>query len=257
MADLAVSRSIGGRQFGFTSNILKLIAALTMLCDHVGSYLFPSVTVLRVIGRMAFPIFAFFIAEGCRYTRHKLKRFLLVFGLAVLCEMAYGIVSGELTGTALVTFSCSIVMIYALQMFKASLTQGRVWRILLTLLLFAATVGGTCHVGSLIPMDYGVPGALLPVLLSALDYIPGKTPACFRYVDRHPVRMGVFAVGILAVWLFRRYKMGDIQIYGLLALLPMAFYNGQPGRRVFKYWFYIFFPAHLVVIWLIGYWMQH
>ena len=51
------------------SNQLKLIAAVSMLLDHVGYFLFPTVTVFRILGRLAFPIFAFCISEGCRYTK--------------------------------------------------------------------------------------------------------------------------------------------------------------------------------------------
>ncbi len=237
---------------GLSAFVLKLIAALTMLCDHVGAYLLPEVAILRLIGRLAFPIYAYFIAEGCRYTRNKLKRFLLVFGLAVVCEAAYLVTSGELTGTALVTFSCSIPMIYAVQAVKQAVADRRGGRIALTAAWFALSVGATVLVGTVIPMDYGIPGALLPVFLALLDYVPGKTPAVFRYVDTRAVRLAVFGAGLLAVWWFRRSLTGDIQLFSLLALLPMAFYNGRPGTRKFKYGFYIFYPAHLIVIWVIG-----
>ena len=43
-----------------------------------------------------------------------------------------------------------------------------------------------------------------------------------------------------------------IQIYSLMALPILALYNGQPGRKGFKYGFYIFYPAHLVVLWVIA-----
>ena len=49
-----------------SNNALKIIAALAMLADHAGYLLFPDVTVLRIIGRLAFPIFAFTIAEWSR-----------------------------------------------------------------------------------------------------------------------------------------------------------------------------------------------
>ena len=62
-----------------SGNGLKLVAALTMLIDHVGMLLFPQVLLLRIIGRLAFPIYAFMIAEGCRYTKNKLRYFLMVF----------------------------------------------------------------------------------------------------------------------------------------------------------------------------------
>ncbi len=250
---IRISGSRGNGRFGLSANTIKLVAALAMVCDHMGAYLFPSVIVLRVIGRLAFPLFAYFIAEGCRYTRNKLKRFFLVFGLAVLCDSAYVVFSGELTGTVLVTFSCSILMIYALQALKRACLQKRGGCIVLTAALFALSVGATVLVGYFIPMDYGIPGAFLPVLLAFLDYDPATTPAFFRYLDRRAVRLAVFGAGILLVWWFRREIAGDYQLYALLALLPMAFYNGKPGTRRLKYWFYVFYPAHLMLIWAIGF----
>lgn len=71
-------------------NILKLIAALSMLIDHVGLMFFPNQLWMRAVGRLAFPIFAFFIAEGFRYTRSKLRYLLTVFALAspvILCTI--------------------------------------------------------------------------------------------------------------------------------------------------------------------------
>ena len=59
-----------------TGNHLKLIAAFAMLLDHVGILLFPQIRLLRILGRLAYPIFAFMIAEGCRYTKNKLRYFL-------------------------------------------------------------------------------------------------------------------------------------------------------------------------------------
>jgi hypothetical protein len=59
-----------------TGNQLKLLALLTMTCDHIGVSLFPQALWLRVIGRLALPIFAYMIAEGCRHTRNR-KRYLL------------------------------------------------------------------------------------------------------------------------------------------------------------------------------------
>ena len=56
---------------GLTGNQLKLIALITMTIDHIGFMLLPQVKILRAIGRIAFPIFAYMIAEGCQYTRNR------------------------------------------------------------------------------------------------------------------------------------------------------------------------------------------
>ena len=72
-----------------SSFVLKLIAAVTMFIDHAGLLLFPDLEFMRILGRLAFPIFAFFIGEGCRYTSSKLKYFLRVSILGILCQAVY------------------------------------------------------------------------------------------------------------------------------------------------------------------------
>ena len=56
-----------------SGNMLKILGAVFMLIDHIGVVFFPEVKILRILGRISFPIFAFMIAEGCRYTRNKLR----------------------------------------------------------------------------------------------------------------------------------------------------------------------------------------
>ncbi len=237
-------------RFGLSAFVLKVIAAVTMTVDHVGAYLYPDVDELRIIGRLAFPIFAFLIADGCRYTRNRLKRFVLVFGLCAICEAGFYLLSGEITGTVLLTFSGSILIIYALQFFKKCLVGKVWWRILLSALLLGGVAAGGYLLAEFLPVDYGFAGMLLPVLVSLFDYREGEAPRFLRHLDRHPIRLCMALVGILAVWYFR--GQNDIQFLAVLALIPLAFYNGRPGPRKFKYWFYIFYPAHLGVIQVIG-----
>ena len=82
--------------FGLSSNVLKILGAIFMLLDHVGYVLLPYNSFLRAIGRLAFPIFAYMIAEGCRYTKNKLKYFLTVFILGALCQIVYYLYEGDL-----------------------------------------------------------------------------------------------------------------------------------------------------------------
>ena len=103
-------------------NALKFLAAAFMLVYHIGYLLFPQVVFLRIVGRISMPLFAFALSEGCRYTKNKTKHFLLLFALAVLCQTVYFFFDdGNLYLSILVTFSLSVLTIYALQFFKQRL----------------------------------------------------------------------------------------------------------------------------------------
>ena len=88
-----------------------------MTIDHVGVVIFPHLEILRIIGRLSFPLFAFTVAEGCYYTRNKLLRFLMIFLIGASCQLVFYLYSGELLQNILLTFSLSMAMIYAYQYF--------------------------------------------------------------------------------------------------------------------------------------------
>lgn len=66
-----------------SGNALKIIACVSMLVDHIGMILFPDVVALRIVGRLAIPLFAFTFAEGCYYSHKRSARFALILILGV------------------------------------------------------------------------------------------------------------------------------------------------------------------------------
>lgn len=239
------------RHRGLSASTLKILACVCMAIDHVGAFILPHMTFLRVVGRLAFPIFAYFIAEGCHYTRNRLKRFLLVFGLGLLCEAAYFLFEGELEGNILLTFSFSILMIYGMQACKKALAQKKWLWAGLWLLVFLGTVAVTYWFSAdVVHLNYGFYGAMLPVFTAVVDYKEGEAPAFLRFFHRRGWKLACFAAGLLL--LCRNAGFRSLQTYCLLSILPLAFYNGQVGVKRFKYAFYIFYPAHLIVIWLVS-----
>ena len=74
---------------GLSGNQLKVIAMIAMTCDHVGLQLLPQLGFLRIIGRLAFPIYAYMIAEGCRYTHDRGRYFFRLASLALVCQGVY------------------------------------------------------------------------------------------------------------------------------------------------------------------------
>ncbi|MBO5857524.1 MAG: conjugal transfer protein TraX, partial [Clostridia bacterium] len=106
------------KKFGLTNNQLKIIAMVSMLFDHIGKELLPQYEILQIIGRLAFPIFAFMIAEGCFYTKNKIKYFLTIFILGTGCQIVYFIVDKSFYQNILITFSLSIELVFALENFR-------------------------------------------------------------------------------------------------------------------------------------------
>lgn len=212
---------------------LKLIAAFTMLLDHTGALLFPDITFLRVIGRLSYPLFAFMIAEGCRHTRHKLRYFLMVFGLGIGCQAVYYFTSGDMYLNILLTFSCSILLIYVLQTLER-VAQKNIWACVLWGIVFLILLVAVFLLDSYLNFDYGVWGVLTPVLVS----LPLKKGETEKY--------RILLLGIGLVLLGTDYV--SLQNYALLALPLLLLYNGQRGKANLKYVFYIFYPAHLVVL---------
>lgn len=215
-----------------TGNHLKLLAALTMLVDHVGVLLFPQVLPLRIIGRISYPVFAFMIAEGCRYTKNKLRYFLMIFGLGVGCQLVYYFVSGDTYLNILLTFSFSVLLIFLLQRVQTETDwKRRFW----WSVAFASGVFVTIGADQLLTIDYGFWGIMTPVFAS----LPrGKT----KTGSKLPVLM--MAVGLLLL----AADMKGIQHYALLAVPLLLLYSGQRGKAKLKYFFYIFYPVHLVVL---------
>ncbi len=218
-----------------SGNALKLLALITMTIDHVGLELLDNLLPFRVIGRLAFPLFAYMIAEGCRYTHSRKKYFLGIFLLGLLCQAAYFIAEGSIYQGILITFSMSILIIYSLQW---AFTKNR-FAILLPIaeLVLAAVI--CILLPKLLPgtdfaVDYGFWGVLLPVLISLSDKDWGK--------------LALTAAGLVPVSLY----LGGVQWFSLFALIPLALYSGKRGKYKLKYLFYIYYPSHLAAIYLIS-----
>ena len=237
---------------GLSASTLKIFACVFMLIDHVGLILLPDLPILRVIGRLAYPIFAYFIAEGCRYTRNKLKRFLLVLGLAVLCEGVYFFMMGEPEGGILLNFCFAILLIYQVQAIEKALARGKWGAAILWLLLFMASAAGVyVFIEHVLYVDYGFWGVLIPVWAALPDYKEGEAPKWMEKLSNRWIKLAFFSIGLLLLCVSRGL-LTNLQSFCLFALPLLALYNGKPGRKGLKYGFYVFYPAHLAVLWVIA-----
>ncbi len=218
-----------------TATVLKIIAAVTMFIDHAGLILFPQYRIFRIIGRLAFPIYAYCIAEGFRYTKNRKKYFLRVFVLGLLCQIVYTVVERDIYLGILLTFSMSIGLMALADQFLAERREGKIgWGI-----LFFPAVIAVYLLTRYVVVDYGFFGVMLPVFASL-------------FKDK-PRRLAMFGAGLLAVSL-EQYLLGSMtQFFSLFALVPLFLYNGKQGKYKLKNFFYIFYPAHMVFLYGIGF----
>jgi len=224
-----------------------------MLVDHIGYVLFPEVTVLRLIGRIAMPIFAFFIGEGCLYTKNRLRYFLRVFILGIICQAVYiaeGLITKSGSGlylNILLTFSLSIIACSAFLYFKDNRKSkglkkwGSGAAFILTL-IFLLALDGFCQnskdlIGTEITVDYGVFGIFLPLYAASSKKKSHKLIA--------------FSVAVCLLG-YNFYGVGTMLFCAMLSLPLMLFYNGKPGKMNLKYFFYAFYPCHLAAVYLIS-----
>ena len=227
-----------------SGNALKIIGAMAMLCDHVGLMFFPQVQLFRIIGRLAFPIFVYMIAEGCRYTRSRPRYFLQIFLLAFGCQVVYFLVDRSLYMSILVTFSCSILIICALQQLKeADGPQTALWS-----LIFLTAVAGVYMLNKVVDIDYGFWGCMTPVFPAVFQDRRDAQRKSIPRLDRREVHIAMLALGLLILWL----DLGGVQIWSLMATPVLLLYSGRRGKLRMKYFFYIFYPLHLALLQLIG-----
>ena len=220
-----------------SSNALKILASIFMLLDHIGLLLFPHIGWLRIIGRLAYPIYAFMISQGCIYTKNKLRYFLQVAGLAVLCQIPYFLYNGSTYMSILVTFSLSILIIYALDYFKKQIFAKNTSKSILGAVLVITAVLVTYIFNRIFIVDYGFIGSMVPVLASLFTK-PDEKP------KNNNLSIAMLTLGLIIL----SVNIGWIQHYSLLAVPLLLAYNGKRGRLNLKYYFYIFYPLHLLVL---------
>ena len=227
---------------GLSGNALKIIAAIFMLIDHIGFILFPQVKVLRIIGRIAFPIYAFMIAEGCEHTKNKLRYFLSIFILGIICQAAYFIYDGSFDMGILITFSIAVILIYAMQNLKKILfsSSERTFLKVVGAFMFLLLVAIVYLLNNYIYIDYGFMGCMMPVFASIFR----ETKSELSPQAKKTVNVLMLGIGLIIL----SCVIGGIQRYSLYAIPLLLLYSGKRGKWKMKSFFYIFYPAHLVIL---------
>lgn len=237
---MAINQSKSKDIFSLSGNALKLMALVFMTIDHAGMYIFDNNIYMRIIGRLAFPIFAYMISEGCKYTKSKARYLITMLLFAIVCQAVTSWATRTLYMCIFVTFSLSILLIFSYDYMIKKRTLWSFWLFFVTL---SAIIVLTEVLTRILPenlyydIDYGIFGILCPFLV----YL-GFNKA---------TKLALCAVGLI----FLSLTSGYVQWFCLFALIPLCLYNGKRGKLKLKYLFYIYYPLHIAIIYQIAYYV--
>lgn len=231
------------------TNLLKIVAMITMMIDHCGKVLFPQYNIMRIIGRLAFPIYAYCIAVGCVYTRDRARYLSRIVLLALIVQPVYAIafkmLNPQVYAGAFAEYPCRTAVRFYMDSWKhpsillsLSIAILVIWTIrerkltlTLALALFIWIVQDS--------LDYGWKG----IVLMTLFYL-----FCGKWWISLPI---VFSFMLWWGLQGGKYELFDIefgtQLFALCAL-PLIYIPTYSKLKLNKWIFYLFYPAHLIFI---------
>lgn len=201
-----------------TTFYIKALAAVLMVCDHVGAVFFPDILALRVLGRLSFPLFAWLIGQGEKYSKNFKNYFLRIVVLGLISQPLYYLVFHS--------FRLNILATLAVGLLAIRLNKITTFKFVFEL-LFAA-------LAQLINAEYGAYGVLVITLLSRFNF---NSIAWWTNWS---------LLNLLTL------VIPDFFFYQCLAILTpiiLIIWNGKQGWRA--RWFYVFYPVHFALILII------
>lgn len=224
----------------FSSNALKIIACVSMLIDHIGIVFVDNNLFMRAVGRLAFPIFAFLLVQGLLRTSG-VRRYLLRLGIfAVVSEIPFDLAMHDTiwypgAQNIFFTLTAGLFAIYAME------SRGTIGRWKVEIALAAALLA------ELLRFDYGMAGVGIIVMFYLIEKERSGADAHTLAYFNKKQNLEIVVLSSLVYILC----LGMNQLYALLAMIPVNMYSGERGRMKLKYFFYLFYPLHLLLIWFI------
>lgn len=249
---------------------LKIIGMLTMVIDHVGYFLFPHILVLRIIGRISFPIFAFLCAESMHYSSNKFRYITTLLSLDIIISLVIYLATGVNHGTVFSCLGLSALIIYLLQ-------NKNNWIKALSILPIAYVIIASLKFTP-VTMQYSLYGVILIIgfyfIRVILSYFQkqafglDENNNTFNFKFYHALSCSLFLLTICLLtfnfsdffntYLSKGNMDYSIQSNAFLACPFILLYSGTKGysKKWFKPFSYLFYPGHVLIILLIQIIMQ-
>lgn len=223
---------------GLDANTLKIIAVITMLIDHIGASVvwayvctlqgdakdtwYVIYNIMRFIGRIAFPIYCFFIVEGLEHTRSVKKYIIRLAVFALISEIPFDYAfMGGMTLTyqnVFFTLMIGLLCIWCLKEIEARVLEHGLQMVIKVVVIFLMAVAA-----EVLKTDYSGFGVVMIALL---------------YLLRKDRKRQCITGAIGFSW----------EVTAIFSFVMLYFYNGQKGRKMNKYLFYAFYPVHLAIL---------
>lgn len=238
---------------GISGSTLKIIAIISMLTDHIGAvvvlgflqhawygqWLINLYYVMRLlIGRIAFPIFCFLLVEGFGHTRNAAKYALRLFVFALVSEIPFDLAfEGKLFAPKYQNVFFTLFIGLLVMMAYKGITERLKAAVWIKLILYIAALAAGMGIAWLLKTDYDAIGV-------------GCIMALYIFRRNKAAQITAGCAGFFASCFFT----GGSELTAPLAFIPIGFYNGKRGLKM-KYFFYLFYPLHLLVLYFIVYFL--
>ncbi len=202
---------------------IKLLAVVLMVADHAGKLLFPQLLVLQLLGRLSFPLFAWLLGMGERYTKNFNAYIYRLLVLAIISQPAYSLAFSSARLNIFFTLLIGLLTIRYSQRFGAGVR----WAIYVCSGLVASALG----------FDYGFYGVLTIVLLTKYQVLQIHFWVAWVLLNLLSSLPGSFLY------------ISSYQVLAVFAPLVVISYNNHQGRK--SYLFYAFYPMHLMILYFL------
>jgi len=227
-------------------NMLQLLAVFFMLLDHLWAWLVSGNNWMTYAGRLAFPIFAFLIAEGYAHTsdRKKYAKRLLLF--ALISEIPFNLfyAGGPIFPfhqNTIFTLLLGLLAIDHMERFKNTpVRKQRLKQAGWLFLIFLFSVLGF--------PDYGYQGVLMVVVFHLTRGV--RFEKLWQLAAMVLINIRLFEGMVIPVEIGTMHFEFPTQGFAVLALIPIWMYNGKAGKKskFLQYGFYVFYPLHMLIL---------
>ena len=240
-----------------SSFIIKIIAIISMLFDHTNDVFIGHLSVLNLIGRIAFPLFSFQLVVGYTYT-HNIKKYISrMFIFALISQIPYSIFIHIYTGTY---FELNIFFTLATSLICMYILSSKNINIYLKLIYISICL----IIAYYLNFDYSIFGILYPLFIFVFYPFQEKFGKNRFSLSENTnknsiIKLLFFIAGTLTLSIVKYIKLIplistswfiELVLFTFIPAIIMIFFNGKKGPSL-KYFFYIFYPAHLLLLELI------